>query len=148
MTRTLYQSYVRPFLPDVTKYESAWHYPWSEPVRVKRLHVSQFPVVAFTPLTPLDKIEATWHHPWSEPVRLKIGLRPELNQSFNTNIFPVPIGGVTVTISATETNTDMASFGIFVYGSTTPVFVQIAGANVSIREVPAIDGGAASIEER
>jgi hypothetical protein len=148
MTRTLYQSYVRPFLPDVTKYESAWHEPWSEPVRVKRLHVSQFPVVAFTPLTPLNKVEATWHYPWSEPVRLKLGLLPGLQQFFAANIEPTKGPVTNVTIFATETNTDMASFGIFVYGSTTPVFVQVAGANVSIREVPAIDGGAASIEER
>lgn len=59
-----------------------------------------------------------------------------------------PSNSVSVTIAATETNGDIASFGIFVYGSTTPAFVQVAGANVSIREVPAIDGGAASIEER
>ncbi len=63
-------------------YESRWHYPWSEPVRFRRLAVAQQvshvePTTSVFETITLDK----WVYPWTEPVRRKPGLRAALQQS-------------------------------------------------------------------
>lgn len=68
--------------------EDKWHYPWSEPVRLKPglpARLQQF----FT--APIPQIgEDSWHYPWSEPVRKKPGLAAGLQQFFTTDPFPRP----------------------------------------------------------
>lgn len=80
--------------PPIQGFESAWHQPWSEPVRVRidpklktALVVSGLfaPVLTDTQIT--NDIESRWHEPWSEPVRI----RPRLNAGLNLfNSLPTP----------------------------------------------------------
>ena len=82
--------------------------------------------------------------PWftwlSEPVRLPRGLKVHLQQSVAQHLRILPPATVTFTMSAKEINTDVALFGIAVYNKANK-------AIVSVREIPATNAGAASIEE-
>lgn len=62
----------------IARFESAWHYPWSEPVRFKQDPRASVALIASGPFAPvltqtqiIDGFESRWHYPWSEPVRFK-----------------------------------------------------------------------------
>jgi len=123
-----------------------WFAPLSEPVRLKiGLKVQDQPFFQFEPEPP-EAMEIPWYGWLSEPVREKIGLRAWLQQTtaYPPRLLPTP--NVTVTMAATETNNDVALFGINVYDSITPSGTGTS-ANVSIAEVPTENNAAASIRE-
>ncbi len=117
-----------------------WLYAWSEPVRQKPgLLVALQQAAPFAPTDPILARLIQWFSPLDEPVREKIGLWTRLRQFFTTS--PAPQANiVNITLSATETGKDVASFGAVVYN-------RAVTATVSIKEIQAINAAAASIEE-
>lgn len=83
---TQYQIKAEPpsaFIQDVPKYESAWHYPWSEPVRQKIAPALAIALMASGPtsMPPMPPaVSFSYYNPLSEPVRVKPGLRTALQQ--------------------------------------------------------------------
>ena len=125
-----------------------WFAPLSEPVRLKiglGAWLQQFDPKQF-PEIPLANQLIQWFSNLSEPVRQKIGFRAWLQHYWEGPPRLLPTPNVTAVVNAFESNTDTALFGVYVYTSTTPA-ASGAGANVSIVEVQAIRGGAASIRE-
>lgn len=180
--------------PLIPTFESAFHQPWSEPVRFrisKGLAVAIAASGLFAPtLNPNAQItqnfESRWHQAWSEPVRLrprlrtgsnpygssffdntpnptnqlqgwfinlslpvwpKKGLRAQYQHFYEAPVRYLPPANVTMRLATTELNTDVALFGIDVITTTPIPYTLFAGANVSIEQIPAMNGGAASIEE-
>ena len=120
---------------------------WSEPVRLPRGIQQHLPQAFFTtnfivgPGAFLDAVQK----PYSDPIWPKRGLGAWLQQflAYHPRYLPPP--DITATMAATETNNDVALIALNVYSSVTPATgAQIA--NVSIVEIPAIAGGAVSIE--
>lgn len=74
-----------------------WIYPWSEPVRYKKIEIA---LIAsgnfFTPASPFPEVvfEDRWHYPWSEPVRQRQGLGPQYQQynTLDTQQIPTNVG--------------------------------------------------------
>lgn len=119
--------------------ESRWHQPWSEPVRQKpglRANLQQpFATNANWIIDPSRETLRGWYNWFSEPVRFKRGLPTPLQQSFTGPPRLLPRASVTMTIAATEVNTDVFLGAINVYtGTSTTVPGQ--GAQVSIEEIP------------
>lgn len=149
----LQQAYIAPPrmpLPNLFGDARAGTVTASSPVFYKKRFIYQ-PFAqppAFPTLTRLIQ----WFRPLEEPVRLKIGLGTRFQQFFQTDTKPIQ-NLVTITLLATETNTDSASFSISTYNAVAEVVVSIeeipnlAGARVSIVQIPFIDSAAASIEE-
>lgn len=76
------------FITDVPQFESAWHQPWSEPVRKRIIPALAIALAAsglFAPILgpsqPGPSNAAQWIYPWSDPVRLKKGI-PSTEQQF------------------------------------------------------------------
>jgi|ERR1035437_4080392 hypothetical protein len=131
-------------LPEQRQLE--WFAWLNEPVKLKRglgawlqqadsLQVPVIPPIHFP-------AEFQW---LSEPVRFKPGLGTWLQQflAYHPRLLPNP--NVTAIMAAKETNNDIALFGIQVYSSVTPAANAVL-ANVSITEIPLIQGATASIE--
>lgn len=124
-----------------------WFAPFSDPVRLK---VGLRPVYDPDRTDPISAIPNPGDYldafeGWTDPVRFPLGLRAWLQQFLAEPTRLLPTANVTVTINATETNADVALFAVYVYNPVTPTTSGII-ANVSITEVPAIAGAAASIE--
>lgn len=115
-----------------------WPQWLSEPVRQKPglgAWLQRFDSLQ-TPIQPnVANLLEGWYNWFSEPVRTLAGLKAHLQQTlaYHPRILPTP--NVTVTMSATETNSDVAEFAINVYTGSTPV-VSGQGANVSLEEIP------------
>lgn len=176
-----------PFSPDIepgATNAAPWIYPWSEPVRFRSAirvpnqpffaYGNQKPEVSFsyynwltTPVrlkrgigshlqqfdplqVPVQPSGATllqgWYNWFSEPVRQPKGLKPWLQQFFTAPPRYLPPAQVTMTLAATEINSDVALIGINVYSGSTPV-TGVTSANVSISEIKAQNSGFTSIEE-
>lgn len=123
-----------PVVPLVSSF-IPWFAPLSEPVRVKpAIRTGDQPFFSLEPEPP-EAMEMPWYSWWSEPVRQKIGFKAWLQQTtaYPPRLLPTP--NVTVTMAATETDTDVAQFVINAYngGSTT---IPGQGAQVSIEEIP------------
>lgn len=71
----------------VPTFESAWHQPWSEPVRFKVAPGKRAALMASGPFAPVLNpdtqivtfFESRWHQPWSEPKRFRRALHPSRN---------------------------------------------------------------------
>lgn len=65
--------------------EDKWHFPWSEPVRIKpgllAALQSPFTIDPYALTQPETINESFWHQGWSIPVRYKTGLSPYLQQT-------------------------------------------------------------------
>ncbi len=112
-----------------------WFVPLSEPVRTKSgVRTGDQLFFSFDPVQ-LGSMEVPWYVPFSIPVRVKPSLKPSLQQSLAQPPRLLPPANVTVTMAATETNSDVAQFAINVYtgGGTT---IPGQGAQVSIEEIP------------
>ncbi len=180
-------------LPPIPGFESAFHQPWSEPVRFKvvpRLAIALIASGLFAPvLNPSTQItqffESRWHQPWSEPVRVKPrlitgaqqfhstffdilpkpanqiqgwfqhlrepvwpkkGLRSYLQQTLAYHPRILPPANVTLRLATTETNLDVAQFGIDVFTSP-PVPIDLTAVEVSITEIVDGNNANASIKE-
>jgi len=125
------------------KYESRWHYAWSEPVRQKP-GLRQDLQVAFVPKTPPSPNFLRiipWLQAYAEPVRKKPGLGAWL-QGYYVKPPEKPSGAIdiTVTLLATEINNDTALMLVNVSGA--PVYCSVA-----VKELKLIYTGAVSIEE-
>jgi hypothetical protein len=112
-----------------------WSYPWSEPVRKKQA----LPVTEQQPFTapiqpPNPQVIAS---ALGSPVQYKV--RFIYQSEAMGPVFPLP-SGIIVTLNATETNGDVALFGVSVYNKA----VKCA---VSIKEIPVQRLAAASIVE-
>jgi len=125
------------------------YYNWlSEPVRQKPglgAWLQDYDSLK-TPIIPsgANQIEG-WYIWLTEPVRQPVGLRAWLQQFLAYHPRILPPSNVTAVMSAKETNNDVALFGINVYSSITPTINAVL-ANVSIVEIPAVQGGNLSIE--
>ena len=68
--------------PAIAQFESAWHQPWTEPVRFRRISAALATSGYNNPNVPIEiatqTLESRWHYAWSEPVRLKRGTHPSL----------------------------------------------------------------------
>ena len=123
-----------------------WYDNLSEPVRFPpRLHAALNPYQFYEPDFPED-MEPTWFQWLSEPVRLPLGLKAWLQQTTAWEPRLLPPANVFVTMAATETNNDVALFGIQVYSSVAPSG-GVASANVSIAEIPVENNASASLRE-
>ena len=97
MTWRIYQIFVDPTdggIINVVNFESAWHQPWSEPVRFRRIHVSQIVSgVIWNPQQPLPPT-SIWFRPLSEPSAYlqKRGLSAQYQraQTQDTDFIPKP----------------------------------------------------------
>lgn len=130
-------------------FESRWHYAWSEPVRLKRgTHpgLQSFSAFIDSPVFQLDA-RIVRYLPLSEPVWPKKGLKQQLQQTLAMPPRLLPTPNVIARMAATETNRDIALFGIDIGDNVPKPYVLFAGANVTVTEIPAISGGALSIEE-
>jgi hypothetical protein len=132
-----------PFTP-VTQ----WLFPWTEPVRQKpglKNYLQQ--TTAFAPLPVFNPVGFTsWYSPWRDPVRIRPGLLARLQRWLFEPDEKPPAVTITVTLNATEINTDEALFGINVYGAS-PAIPSQAGVKVSIMEVPVPFNTPTSIRE-
>jgi len=134
-----------PAILTISRYESAWHFPWSEPVRFKqglKPYLQQF-FTGDPRWIPDPSTYIGWFAPLRDPVRLKIGLRSSLQHYFEAPPRLLPPPDVTAVMHATEINKDIALFHINVYtGLPTPgppivsvVEVQVPNNPRSIREI-------------
>jgi hypothetical protein len=124
-------------------FESRWHYPWSEPVRLKpglKVHLQSFSALQILLPPGAATILEGWYSWFSEPVRCKLGLAPTLQQYLAHPPRLLPTPNVTLVMRAVETNPDIAMFGVVIYN-------KASAAIVSVLEIPATNSGAASIEE-
>ena len=72
---SLHQPVLTPGQQAEAVLESKFHFPWSEPVRFRQIHVSRIVSgLTWNPQQPLPPT-SIWFLPLSEPVRLQIGLR-------------------------------------------------------------------------
>lgn len=125
-----------------------WFMPLSEPVREpQRLHAALNPYQGPFVLQPPGSATLIlgWFTWLSEPVRELQGLRAPYQEvlAYHPRVLPTP--NVTLTLDATETNTDDATFGINITASSTAS--GTGSASVSITEIPAMSQGAMSIRE-
>jgi hypothetical protein len=137
-----------------SRFEADWHYAWSEPVRLPvglKSYLQQAPILAVPPF-PTFQRTIPWLKPFDEPVRSKPGLAAQY-QSFFT-ISPQPLArDIFLTLSATEVNTDSASFAIAVYNQAVSIAVSVReipatlASVVSVKEIPAVLAAAVSTEE-
>jgi hypothetical protein len=117
-----------------------WLYPWSEPVRQKPgLRAGLQQVTTTPPTYPILSRLIQWFKPFDEPVREKRGFRAWLQQFYTVDTKPIA-AQVQLVLNATETNKDVALFGIVVYN-------KAVDCKVSIKEIKRRDDGAVSIEE-
>jgi hypothetical protein len=124
-----------------SKLESLWHQGWSEPARKKPGIGAwlQSTTSLATPPFPTFLKQVEWLSPFSEPVRQKRGLGAWLQQIWTISPFPATTI-TTLTLSATEVNTDSALFSVIVYN-------QASTAVVSVREIPSVRAAVASTRE-
>lgn len=175
--RLIYQSLAQPIVFTAAEVitEDKWHYPWSEPVRLKRGLVSylQQPLVQAA----RPPIVSFGYYGWlSEPTRPKKGLAAHLQQAFTqAPLFPNlvkfiqwfepftdpvrPKIGLLARLQqffTTDTKTPVSGVTVILDATETntdqalfgiSVFNRADRAVVSIREIPATNSGAASIEE-
>lgn len=85
------------FIKAVPQFESAWHEPWSEPVRQRILPALAIALIASGYVGPLIKepgpeYESQFHYGWSEPVRIKPRLLESLQQFYVADTTPIPTG--------------------------------------------------------
>lgn len=123
-----------------------WIYPLSEPVRSKRwksaAYYSAWFMDRFIPTGPGN---FPWFQALSEPKRFKRGLLARYQKSFFGPDRLLPTPNVTMTMAATETNSDEALFALNVVGSS--LTTGTPRAQVSITEVPIVSGGGVGIAE-
>ena len=128
-------------------YESRWHQGWSEPVRIKpALRTGLHPFTNFVNVISIPDVRLVKFQWLAEPVRQKRGLLPWLQQTITTPPRLLPPANVTMTMAATETNTDTALFDFWVYTAPSPA-LDLTDVEVSITEIPAADNASASIKE-
>jgi hypothetical protein len=128
----LFSPVIGPIAPG-PNYESAWHYRWSEPVRLKpglRTEYQKFESQDTLFIPPPAALLQGWFNWLTEPVRRKAGLLPQLQQFLAYHPRTLPNPNVTVVINAIETNADIALIAVNVIQSKPP-----ASAIVSIVEV-------------
>lgn len=125
-----------------------WYAPFPMPVRLPKglkfylqRYDTQDSVFVFNPFRLIPYFMAL-----SEPLRPKPGLKAYLQQTaaYHPRILPNP--NVTLVLAATETNNDVALFGLDVYNSSGTV-TSGEGARVSIIEVAPSGTGPTSIRE-
>lgn len=124
---------------------SAFYAPFGLPVWSRKMHASRVPYLFLDPFPRQNPIPY-WYYAWSEPVRERVGLRSIYQLSFVSPPRVLPTPDVTVVINATETNNDVALFGVVVYDNPGPTPGN-AGAAVTIIELPAQDDAGISIRE-
>lgn len=137
-----YQAKTEPVLADSTPppeiiTEDKWHFPWSEPVRFRRMLTGDIEAVFFPPVQPPpppDPGNMAWFAQFSEPLYPKSGLSARLQMFFTWPPRHLPTPDVTVTMAATEVDTDVFLGAINVYDATSST-TSGAGARVSIEEV-------------
>lgn len=81
------------FISAVPQFESAWHQPWSEPVRKRVISVALIAASGLTYVPAQNVIippESSWHQPWSEPLHPKPGLGAALQRAFTVDTAFVP----------------------------------------------------------
>lgn len=132
-----------PILRDIS-----WFAPFSDPVRQKiglAAFLQQFDSLQ-TPVVPPPSTLLLGFNWWSEPVREMPGLKTQLQAFLFAPPRLLPTPDVTATMAATETNEDVALFGVYVYNPATP---STAGPAIrtSVIEIPQDRGSVASIEE-
>lgn len=144
-TRFQYQAFARP--TPIVVFPDRWNPVWSEPVRLPvglKTHFQSF--LAYTHReAPVDLRIIPWFTNLSEPVRSPVGLKFYLQREYWGPSRHLPTPDVTVTMAATEINSDIFLGAINVYddgGSST----SGAGAKVSIVEI-GLGGDPVSIEE-
>jgi hypothetical protein len=105
-----------------------WLYPWSEPVRQKPgLKAGLQQATAPTaPIYPILSRLIQWFKPFDEPVREKRGFKAWLQTFFTAGTKPIA-AQVSIVLDATETNKDVALFGVVVYN-------KVVSCEVSIKE--------------
>lgn len=130
-----------PIIPD------QFYQPFQDPVWEKpglRASLQQFLALdAELPPTPAEFLEG-WYNWLSEPVRDKPGLKAALQQFFAYHPRVLPTPDVTMTMAATETNSDVFLGAVNVYGGGTTA--TGGGATVSVIE-SGPGGDPISIEE-
>lgn len=139
-------------LPPAFQVESdqvEWFAHLSEPVRLHpglsaRYHQFFTIDAHFTPR--VDVVLGSWIYQWSEPVREPIGTKAPRQAFFFWHPRTLLVPDVTVTLAATETNTDSVLIGIEAGLTPDPPLPSQEGANVVITEVPVQRAGAISIE--
>jgi hypothetical protein len=136
--------------PDFPIYPDRWFRPLSEPKRFKPIlnpglnlfNSMPFPFIK----SPSNTIYA-WHKWFDNPVWPKKGMRKEYQQTLAHPPLKIAKPSVFLTLSVREINLDVWDGGLNVYDGTIPVYVLIAGANVTIKEIPSTNSGAASVTE-
>ena len=126
----------------------AWYANLNEPVRLKPgLHseLQKFVSLDFPVLPPPALSLQGWYNWLEEPVRLPKGLKTYLQQdlAYHPRVLPTP--DITMTMAATETNSDSAIFALNVYS--VGLTISGEGAKVSIIEVAVPGAGLASVRE-
>lgn len=115
--------------------ESKWHQPWSEPsVKEKKglgAYLQRTFTIDATTVFGIVNILRAYRF-WAEPVKEKIGFKAYLQQTLAWGPQTLPNPTVTVTIGATETNSDIFA-GAMTFGGTSGTTVPVS-AVVSIFE--------------
>lgn len=137
-------------IPVPTSKGIGWYRALESPVRIKvglRAQYHPFLTQDSRFILPPDLGIQGWFKSLEEPpiLRKKRWIGQHLHPSFFYEPRMLPNPNVTGFMSAIETNRDIALFAINVVGSGTAI--GIPRAQVSIVEVPAIDGGAVGISE-
>ena len=124
-----------------------WYEPWADPVRSKpRLSTAAQQATAYTYFIPHPSLFLQGWYTWlSEPVRRLRGLGAVYQQAQIEDLNPISATRISLTLSATEVNADVAEFGVFVYTPKPPT-PSLTGARVSLVEIPVIEGGNVSIK--
>lgn len=129
-------------LPETRQLE--WYNWLNAPVRLKS-GLGHWLAPAVTFHSPLQPVIFSIYEYFTDPIWPKRGLGTHLQQSlaYHPRLLPNPT--VTAVMNTKETNNDVALFGVCVYSPITPTTNAVL-ANVSITEIPLIQGAAASIE--
>lgn len=137
--------------PAVDVPEDRWHQAWSVPVRQKKgLRANLQQSVFWNTTTPAPSAATVMGHALSSPVIFK---RRFFYQSLASPTRMLPFSApVTVTLNATEINTDIAEFSVVVYNPSARIIVSIKeiprGSGISLYSIEEPEeGGLGSIGE-
>ena len=151
--RGLQASLQRDFTVDTNTFPAGvgmgWYAPLGEPKRLKlglEAGLQRFTSLDFTVVPPPALSLQGWYNWFGEPVWPQKGLKSYLQQTIAYHPRLLPNPDVTMVMAATETNNDVALFGINVYNASGTV-TSGEGARVSIIEVTPSGTGPTSIRE-
>jgi hypothetical protein len=96
--------------------------------------------------SPSNTLEG-WYQWFAEPVWPKKGLKSFLQQTLAHPPLKLAPPSIFLVMSVSESNRDTIISGVDVYDTPPTPYVLIMGSNVTVKEIPATEGGNVSIEE-